>query len=685
MSDFSQIVSPDDIHNGEDEPKKPNWARLRGKILGIGGGGSQQTGRQRSQTTGARPMNDDLTSFLAPSAPAAPLERRHSAPRIDASASRWQQTVAQATKAEQQRDWEERQQQVRYKKPPRRHGLRVAFATTSVEIIGEGGDEAELPAVECRRSNGCARLEPSYPAGQEEPLSTRGQRPENGIAAQTLHRLAPSVNSLHRPLPATPGPTLGDRMMIMAESVADLSISTDKGYFPLMPEPLHQPGPNAFAMANTHPALREQASTTSAQERPKTAPSLGTSSDWQDSPTLPSLQHFAAARAHESRPRAPTGKSSPVKEHRPSSSLSIVQDYQTTSTMPIPPRLTSSKPLPPNPASTSPLRRNIPSPLAMNYSTSDYFDTASSNQPPKSLQHHVTSQSLPQDPAPQSNARRPQTPRKAVPHRQGGTALGYAQTGSNIPPPSFAILPDATASRNFSQPYPVTGKTFIEIRKPMTSQPGSSSSSARPSSSQSQTNSNTPDAQSALRPMSGNASTGKPRQSVQEASNAALFTFTSRTSELVNLIDTAVAPCHPELTTNVQWLRNAVWWLLGAKTDIEQMFVQPRKQADLSLIRACLNLSKSWWIVSELVVPRLSKIKLNMTHGECEVSELFRLTDALVDAIKSACLNMQQRGHMPSAPIDVKIAGLRPADIVIEVVDARFPVDLLALIGLLKC
>ena len=185
--------------------------------------------------------------------------------------------------------------------------------------------------------------------------------------------------------------------------------------------------------------------------------------------------------------------------------------------------------------------------------------------------------------------------------------------------------------------------------------------------------------------MSGNASTGKPRQTLQEASNAALFTFTARTKELVNLIDTAVAPCHPELTTNNQWLRNAVWWLLGAKTDIEQMSGQPRKQADLSLIRACLNLSKCWWIVSKLVVPRLSKIKLTMTHGECEVSELFRLTDALVDAIKTACLDMLQRGHMPSAPIDVKIAGLRPSDIVIEVVDARFPVDLSALMSLLKC
>ena len=151
MSDFSQILSPDDIHNGEDEPKKPNWARLRGKILGIGGGSGQQTGRQRSQTTGARPTNDDLTSFLAPSGPPTALERRHSAPRIEVPASKWQQTVVQATKAEQQRDWEERQQQVRYKKPPRRHGLKVAFATTTFEIIGEGGDEAEFDQFKGRK------------------------------------------------------------------------------------------------------------------------------------------------------------------------------------------------------------------------------------------------------------------------------------------------------------------------------------------------------------------------------------------------------------------------------------------------------------------------------------------------------------------------------------------------------
>jgi len=178
------------------------------------------------------------------------------------------------------------------------------------------------------------------------------------------------------------------------------------------------------------------------------------------------------------------------------------------------------------------------------------------------------------------------------------------------------------------------------------------------------------------------------RPTEQEANNAALFVFTSRTKELHTLIQNAKPPFDSNLMPSDQWLRIGVWWLLGARTDLATHSMEPIGQPNVAVIRACLNLSKVWYIVSDVVTPRLREVASMNVHGSqsysAEISQLFALTDALVVALKQLCLTMLGNGSMPTGVFSVGEAGLRTADVVFVVADEFFPRDVPELIDLLQ-
>lgn len=872
MSDFSQIIPETHIAlpTTDDDHKKPHWARLRGKILGHAS--QQRTGRQRSHTDNVRPQDDDIKAFLgeAPLPPTATLPRRHSAPRIDGVAvSRFHDVVTLATKAEQERAWEDRQYQVRYKKPPRRIGLKVEFAAGLPEVIGEGGDEAESPSCQCAKKSTASHFQGTR-VQTMQPLShiKDGERAEDPAM---VHHIFPShhpANAPRKPLPATPGPSVGDRVAIVAGAIADLSLSTDQGYFPQMPVTLRQPGANAFAsLSDVHPALRE---------RPKTAPPTRTDSLWDDAATLPALQYMTANAPETRHPQLQYQRD--FETDKQNFAQHIEAHHEAPASQPqngghrSQPSLANIPPADPGSRTasdpTSNTRRRIPSALATTFGPS-------TTNPPNELHPACSGSSQPTTPngSPQKRIRartahRPQTPAK-VPNAPDD----YATPQSPERPQSRRLQPEvansaneATAQesslrRNASQPYPMLSKGFVHVRRPVGPRPGSNSS-CRPSSAQSETDANAqtlsrpstantrprsrdhrssplknriqPDSYNAVgddpprlpqlpqlnqlvgveshfrpvssrdhdwvaghsqaerppghvlrqpqlphlghlteadtlaRPLSreqahtpagthlesdkrlvqtahlhqapqlpqldkfvGTTShfpavlgeqshnttssyscSGRPyvghvppqstrpeaptraieiqrrRPSEQEASNAALFVFTSRTKEFHTLIRNVKTPFDSGLMPSDQWLRIATWWLLGARTDLATTSMPPNGQLNVSVIRACLNLSKVWYIVSDIVSPRLREVASLNVHGSqsysAEISQLFALTDALVDAMKELCLSMLSTGIMPVGSVSIRDVGLKETDVVFVVVDAMFPAESSVLVEVLK-
>jgi hypothetical protein len=627
--------------------------------------------------------------------------RRQSAPLIEVtSASKRQNIVALTTRAELDQQWAERQERPRYKKPPRRAGLKVSFVNVAPELIGEGGDEAEEPASECRRGRSKIKLQPEGTPSFASSESGGAQRREGLSAMQHTPTSSTSARPGTAYPPATPGPTLGDRVAIMTEGISDLPASEEQGYFPQMPTTLKQPGANAFAnISKQHPAL---------YERPRTAPSQALpQQQWVDSPTLPPEPVFQAQPAQGPRPRSHTSGHSPPKSrspHLPGSSLDqSAERYDLPLATSVPPAGTSffnadsTAQLRPG-SSHSPTRRRIPSPLALSFRPSDGY-----RHPVPESDFRVANSSVsPQrNPLTTSSGTRPQTPAKPV------FAPNYrvpsieppdksAQVSSQSGPPSLAAFQSSEASgqRNLSQPYPIASKEFVHVRKPVGSRP--SSSSSRPTSLQGQSQLDSRSSSQARQPSPTRSPlyqqnqpisalppqlppltslTSYPKQTEQESRNAALFVFVSRTKELAALIRSAGLPIDSAYLTTAQWLRAAVWWLLGARTDIKQMSIATTPPQ--AHIRAHLNVSKTWYIITELIAPRLASITASNAQGNAaysaDVAGLFTLTDQVVDAVKVTCLDMMANGIMPGQSVSTRAIGLSANDVVMAVSDGGFP------------
>jgi hypothetical protein len=130
----------DQIARDQRAPTKPKW---RGKFF-------SSEGKTKKHTESAEKSEQDVDEFLRPSSSTSDSKPSLElpVPRINIStASRWP-SATEVTQINILNAASPR------RKPPRRVGLRVTFVSAAPDIIGVGGDEAELPAIAVSRVRG---------------------------------------------------------------------------------------------------------------------------------------------------------------------------------------------------------------------------------------------------------------------------------------------------------------------------------------------------------------------------------------------------------------------------------------------------------------------------------------------------------------------------------------------------
>lgn len=127
----------DEVLNEQKTSVKHKW---RGKLFS-----SEGKLRKNAETE----KSDDVSDFLRPAA--ARISQDTPAPRIDTSAARRWPSAAEVIQATTNIPTD------RSRKPPRRKGLRVNFSNSPPVVIGEGGDEAELPTIALSKSREAPR------------------------------------------------------------------------------------------------------------------------------------------------------------------------------------------------------------------------------------------------------------------------------------------------------------------------------------------------------------------------------------------------------------------------------------------------------------------------------------------------------------------------------------------------
>lgn len=188
-------------------PTKQKW---RDKFFSNEGKTKKNAGSEKS--------DQDVDEFLRPSSsrsnPKPSLDLP--VPRIDvSSASRWPSAVEVSQISLPKSSGPQR-------KTPRREGLHVAFISAAPDIIGEGGDEAELPAIAVSRSRGPLTNYQSLQSSSPKQAAGYGETFTGDERQTTLPKLSPLKNDeSHRPM------TLQRRPTGLADSSAGESPGSD--------------------------------------------------------------------------------------------------------------------------------------------------------------------------------------------------------------------------------------------------------------------------------------------------------------------------------------------------------------------------------------------------------------------------------------------------------------------------
>lgn len=142
--------------------------RWRGKLF-------SSEGKLRKNVEASEKSDHNVSDFLHPSGSKIGTKTSQDLPppRIDTSAARRWPSAAEVIQTVTISSTD------RPRKPPRKKGLHVAFEDAAPQVIGEGGDEAELPAIAVSRSR-----KPVHP----RPLSQSGRLVEAAISPPQLQQ-----------------------------------------------------------------------------------------------------------------------------------------------------------------------------------------------------------------------------------------------------------------------------------------------------------------------------------------------------------------------------------------------------------------------------------------------------------------------------------------------------------------
>lgn len=152
----------------EENVKGGRWSRLKNKLL---------SSRRGSDDDVTSSQENDLDAFFRAGRPSHESKRPLGPPLDTSQATKWPAiSDVMSLRPDEAVDG---LPPFRYHKPPRRRGLSVGFLEMRPEIIGEGGDESEEPAIAvARRRKTIARVE-TLPHRLPPPVPPHSQLPDH--------------------------------------------------------------------------------------------------------------------------------------------------------------------------------------------------------------------------------------------------------------------------------------------------------------------------------------------------------------------------------------------------------------------------------------------------------------------------------------------------------------------------
>ncbi|GME22506.1 hypothetical protein GTA08_BOTSDO11864 [Neofusicoccum parvum] len=646
----------DDAHEPARLPKQSKWKMFKRE---------DSVAKQQKQK-----MNEeDVMDFLKPSstksaAAAAPLR----APRIDvATAQRWPGASDLLSKAKNNHQSDS---QLSTSLPSSLRGsggrparqrsktLTVGFLNNPPDVIGEGGDESEIPPIEISRRRVAAaraakdgRKLNETDIGRSVTVSHRqAERPDAVKRAHTSWgEVSPGLQQrFNRPkspppqaLPADADdddePRQFQRPRAATGATTDASMPED--------EPDFRPGP----LKRTQTGLSEMMPESPEDDDPPRLPELSkvtsTSSAGSSLHFNPELNSYLS-----SEPGNPDSLAARVQQQmRADEGLALHQGAAHAESSPEDDRL-------PSMSSSSTFEVGSPRSMSSNsYGRPSYdqgakapyrpnpFDDPTAGRRPSSAssggQHSLTySNTSPTDPTSS------QRDSASSPHSSPPQSSGYIQSGLAPPPPPHGSSPnftDATTptQRDFDPPSQQMRSPALNVEIPK--QP--------------------PRSPNAIPDRTGwSAASSGHRQDLVAAGDAALDDFAERVEHMRGIFRlTAEIKKSTDTYTPMAWLRAASWWFLKGRAGLEVTIRnRPRGQTQEQqlLTQAHVDLAKAWWILTEVLdthpgIRRFGKAasqaEAARAAGDEEMAEVFEAQEATLSSLKGLLVSVARNQVMP--------------------------------------
>ena len=583
---------------------------------------------------GKSKLNDDVMDFLKPSAAApspltqtpSPADTPPRAPRIDVStAQRWPGAsdirydtpeTAPAAMAMVRPTLSSLKAHSTSGKDSR--SLSVTFARAKPEIIGEGGDESEEPAIEIsKRRSPSSTLDDSSLSLQSVGSygSMRGGTDSGVGGASLMEGLPQRMLQRSKTSHGEMSPKLKARHN-NAKNVgygSPVYTTQDTQELSFRPGPLRR-APTGFTdeMAQQIPVPAKRSDDASQQRPSEEVPRMAYQSrlrsrmSSEEGKVFNSAFHDAGDSGDESlRPTSSTSNS----QLRPGSSSS--QEHLRVH----PDRLGASSaahrdssPLPPTPSPKAGSPRRKPIPIRGPPPAHEYDDLLPSHQPPTA-------------------AFAPTTPSQSIPH-----------TPSLRTPDLLSISrsPHASRPEHDNYPFPINAGAQNNHNASSLRKPSLRSDAASTSSSSS-------------------------------AGNVALEDFLGRVTHMWAIFRlTCELDGVPSNFTPTQWIRASLWWFLKGRCDLEYVLRsrargpdrRPDSQnGDPKLMQPHVDLAKAWWIVSDIIpsLPEVAQYGRDFNTqiagaramGDRPVCETLDVSNTIITSLKTLLQSMSRNNLMP--------------------------------------
>ena len=640
-------------------------------------------------------LNEDVVDFLKPSTEKERIPgegtRQLPAPRIDTSAAqRWPEA------SDVRRAVTSPLGIYMPVKPKRKKNLNVSFVRAPPEIIGEGGDDSEVPVLEVSRAKQKLARSQTERRPVAPVLDTRAA--ERHAQASDYPLSAPAGRPSDYPMT---GPAVRNAYQ-RKNSLADPTHPVNHPFFDSQPQPIPPPVPeHAPAQESPRPGMLKRTPTTFNTEDDELSPisdagvppipphlelNLNTTQHLDSPISPPIIDNNELANFLQDSPPQPRSlppivakRQSMIREEegRVLRRLSKL-DYDQVNPNVLDPRrsLTPSSPPRPLDESRSP---QLPSITPTDFSSPDLRRSASPEQPapPIVLPHRV--HPLPEIPGQQldTSVAAPNTTRNMQPsfsssHYTNDSAHSASSQRQRLPSdfvtspsPSSSVRSASLQPGNYSRPS--HSSNAHPLPQPPSRGPSPSYFSQRSLAPQaSNFNGLTPGITPGLTPgitpglnhkpsfdangRSGSAFSHRdisPPEHVQgTAEHDALFDFGMRVAHMRGVFRLTAEREKPIQSCTIRdWLRAAIWWLHKGRAGLTVQIRNTPKGADRpeSLSQAHVDVAKTWWILTDV----LSGTDSPHSKVDSPQDTLLRDMEIVRASLRTFTLSMSRNNVMP--------------------------------------